>query len=299
MEVNYKLHMHVGIYEIKNAWEKVEAMYDKAYMAIESIDGDYERKLVYYDASMMEQAFKEKYIVGEFPKALEEDLFEVIMNPQVNSDGKVVSHYIELEWEHSVMGRLKMEQFMPIVEKSGYSYLLDQYVWKKAIRQLWLWMREGRTQERITIVISPRSIYYVDVCDELMKLVEQYHVAPSQIYLEFVESAFRQDSKMHLEMLSRLQKNGFRIAINSLGSGFSSLNLLKDIRIDVLKLDKEFLRETENEKRSKIILNTIITMAKKLGIKVVADGVETKEQMDVLVELGCVGFQGTYFTNMI
>lgn len=295
-EVNYKMHMYIGVYEVKNAWEKVQTMYDKAHMAIDSISGDYEQCLVYYDTDMMEQAFTEKYVVGEFPKAIEQERFEVRLIPQYDKNSKLYSMYMLLDWNHSVLGKITAEQYMPILEKTGYSYIFDYYLWKQAFRMLHEWKLSGN-QNHLSLSISPKSFYYENVYEKLRELAVKYEINPQMVYLEITEIAFRNDTKILLDSLDELHKFGFNIVIDNFGSGFSSLNLLKDVKVDILKLDKEFLKESENQERTRTILNMIVTMATKLGIKVVANGVESEKQFKLLAELGCIGFQGSYFSK--
>lgn len=295
-QVNYRMHMHVGIYEIKNSWEKVQTMYDKANMAIDSISADYEKHLVYYDTDMMEQAFMEKYVVGELPKAIEQNRFEPRLVPQYDRNSHVYSMNMQLDWNHSVLGKITSEQYMPILEKAGYSFIFDYYLWRQALKQMHEWKLAGKNLH-LSVNISPKSFFYEDVYEKLRELISEYDIEPGMVFLEITEVAFRNDTKILIESLEKLHNFGFNVVIDNFGSGFSSLNLLKDVEVDILKLDKEFLRESENEERSRIILKMIVTMAGKLGIKVVADGVDTEKQMKYLVELGCAGFQGAYFSG--
>ena len=126
-------------------------------------------------------------------------------------------------------------------------------------------------------------------------LIRKYDIDPGLLDIEITETAVTSDVNKCAKLILELQKSGFRVEIDDFGSGYSSLNMLKDINADVLKIDMGFLRKTENQKRALVILNYTIDMAHELGMKVVTEGVETKDQLDYLVEMGCELFQGFYF----
>ena len=142
-------------------------------------------------------------------------------------------------------------------------------------------------------------MYYLDLYKVLTDIVRRYGIAPKHLNLEITETVIMSDVKMHMEILDRLQKFGFQIEIDDFGSGYSSLNTLKDIKADLLKIDMLFLRETDNQERSRKILKFIITMAKALNMDVITEGVETEKQLDFLSGIGCEMFQGFYFSKPI
>ena len=147
--------------------------------------------------------------------------------------------------------------------------------------------------------ISQKDIYYIDVYKTFTALVEKYGIEPHQLNIEISESGFMSDFELSKKLFESLQNFGFKVEIDDFGSGYSSLNMLKDIHADVLKIGRSFLNESDNSERSNTILCTIINMAKDLGMDVLAVGVESEEQMNLLKTLGCESFQGFYFSKPV
>jgi EAL domain-containing protein (putative c-di-GMP-specific phosphodiesterase class I) len=168
-----------------------------------------------------------------------------------------------------------------------------------AARKLREWKENGHEDLHISVNISAKDFYYLDIYKCFTELVEKYDIAPQKLKLEITETAIMMDLEKQLVLLGKLQDYGFFVEIDDFGSGYSSLNMLKDICADVLKIDMGFLRETENRERTRIILQMIIDLAKKLNMIVVTEGVETKEQVEYLTEAGCDVMQGYYFSRPI
>lgn len=295
----YKLHVYAGVYEIKDVNEPVQTMYDKANMAIERIKGDYNQVISYYDESDMKRLMHEKSIVAEFDKALENGEFCMYLQPQLDSRGALLGAEALVRWNHPKRGLLYPDSFIGILEKTGIIYKLDNFIWEKAAEKIKEWNAAGYEDYHISVNISAKDFYYLDLYKVLTDIVRRYGIAPKHLNLEITETVIMSDVKMHMEILDRLQKFGFQIEIDDFGSGYSSLNTLKDIKADLLKIDMLFLRETDNQERSRKILKFIITMAKALNMDVITEGVETEKQLDFLSGIGCEMFQGFYFSKPI
>ena len=295
----YKLHVYAGVYEIKDVNEPVQTMYDKANMAIERIKGDYNQVISYYDESDMKRLMHEKSIVAEFDKALENGEFCMYLQPQLDSRGALLGAEALVRWKHPKRGLLYPDSFIGILEKTGIIYKLDNFIWEKAAEKIKEWNAAGYEDYHISVNISAKDFYYLDLYNVLTGIVRKYGIAPKHLNLEITETVIMSDVKMHMEILDRLQQFGFQIEIDDFGSGYSSLNTLKDIKADLLKIDMLFLRETDNQERSRKILKFIITMAKALNMDVITEGVETEKQLDFLSGIGCEMFQGFYFSKPI
>ena len=295
----YKLHVYAGVYEIKDVNEPVQTMYDKANMAIERIKGDYNQVISYYDESDMKRLMHEKSIVAEFDKALENGEFCMYLQPQLDSRGALLGAEALVRWKHPKRGLLYPDSFIGILEKTGIIYKLDNFIWEKAAEKIKEWNAAGYEDYHISVNISAKDFYYLDLYNVLTGIIRKYGIAPKHLNLEITETVIMSDVKMHMEILDRLQKFGFQIEIDDFGSGYSSLNTLKDIKADLLKIDMLFLRETDNQERSRKILKFIITMAKALNMDVITEGVETEKQLDFLSGIGCEMFQGFYFSKPI
>lgn len=190
-------------------------------------------------------------------------------------------------------------EFISIFEKNGTIVKLDRYMWECACQKLKEWQDAGHDDMYLSVNISPKDFYYIDVYDVLTKLVRKYDINPKNLHLEITETAMMTDVLNRIPLISNLQKAGFTVEMDDFGSGYSSLNTLKDIYIDVIKVDMAFLQQTNDTDRSKKILTSVIHLAKELGIHSIVEGVETPEQVDFLKQLNCDMFQGYYFAKPV
>ena len=177
-------------------------------------------------------------------------------------------------------------------------YKLDLCMWENACKILSRWKHEGRDWA-LSVNISPKDFYFLDIYGVIMELVRSYRIDPAKLHLEITESAVIDNAQDNIEVLRKLREAGFIVEMDDFGSGYSSLNMLKEIPLDVLKIDMVFLQETANYNKSSIILQSIIDMANKLNLSQITEGVETREQLDMLKEMGCKLFQGYYFSKPI
>ncbi len=295
----YKMHAYIGVYEVGDVNEPIQTMYDKANMAIDRIKGDYQQVVSFYDDSDMKRLMMEKNVVAEFDRAIENKEFLLHLQPQVDHTGKALGAEALVRWQHPQRGLLYPDSFIGILERAGLIYKLDNYIWEASAQRLKVWKEAGLEQYHISVNISAKDFYYLDLYEVFTNLVKKYDINPARLNLEITETVIMSDVKMHMEVVDKLQKFGFHIEIDDFGSGYSSLNTLKDIKADVLKIDMLFLRDTENQARSKAILNSVISMAKTLNMPVITEGVETKNQVDFLSVMGCEMFQGYYFSKPV
>ncbi|MCF0143276.1 MAG: EAL domain-containing protein, partial [Parasporobacterium sp.] len=176
-------------------------------------------------------------------------------------------------------------------------YKLDMYIWEQACKTVAAWEQMGIRDMSISVNISVKDFFYIDVVEVLKGLVDKYGISPSKINLEITESVFMTDSKTQIARINQLRSSGFKIEIDDFGSGYSSLNMLKELTADILKVDMNFLAITENEERSRSIVSAVISLAKKLDMQVITEGVELEEQVEYLAEAGCDMYQGYYFSK--
>ena len=291
----YSIHMQIGIYEIKDPTMDVTLMCDRAYMACKSIKRDGICEIAWYSDEMLVNALLEKEILSSFDFAIINRQFGIYLQPQVYADGRVYGAEALARWMHPENGLIQPGVFIDVLERADLIYKLDRYIWELAAMQLYQWKGTERGNISISVNVSPKDIYYLDINKEFGNLIRKYDIDPGLLDIEITETAVTSDVNKCAKLILELQKSGFRVEIDDFGSGYSSLNMLKDINADVLKIDMGFLRKTENQKRALVILNYTIDMAHELGMKVVTEGVETKDQLDYLVEMGCEMFQGFYF----
>ena len=266
-------------------------------MAIETIKGGYHQKVAYYDDLLRDSALREQELSAELLEALKEEQIKIYLQPQVVSDGSVPGAEVLVRWEHPERGLLMPSSFVEMFERNGMIAKLDQYVWEQACRQLQKWERCGHGDIYLSVNISPKDFYYLDIYKIFTELIGKYKIAPSNLKLEITETTVMENLEEQLALIKRLRAAGFIVEMDDFGSGYSSLNMLKDICVDVLKIDMAFLKKGEDEERGRNILCTIIELSNKLDMPVIMEGVETKEQVQFLTEMGCHIFQGFYFAK--
>lgn len=293
----YKVHVYLGVYEIQDVSEPIALMCDKAKLAIESSKGDYNALVTFFTDELLAKSLYERQIVGEFDRALENKEFCMYLQPQISADGRMLGAEALVRWKHPTRGLVFPGDFVEVFEKTGLIYRLDRYVWELAAAKLREWKDNGREDWHISVNISPKDFYYMDIYREVTGLVEKYGISPEKLKLEITETVMMTEMKDRMGLLEQLRGYGFEVEIDDFGSGYSSLNMLKDIDVDSIKIDMGFLRETERSERSAAILRYIIALIRQLKMQVITEGVETKEQVDSLKEMGCDVFQGYYFAK--
>ena len=292
----FKIHLHFGIYKIKDSATRISIMCDRANLAIKTIKESYQNIIAYYDDSMRESFVGEQKVIGEFEEALNSGQFKAYIQPQVGSDGNIHGGEDLVSWVHP-NGMIPPYKFIGIFEQTGLISRLDSHMWELACIQLKKWRLEGLTDSYISVNISPKDFFLLDIYTVITSLVKKYNIPPQALHLEITETAIMQNVEQNLKLIQNLRKFGFTVEIDDFGSGYSSLNTLKDLCADVLKIDMGFLRKTSNEERSKTILKMIVSLAKSLEMEVITEGVETKEHVQFLTDIGCDVFQGYYFAK--
>ena len=297
--MSYTVIGHMGIYEIDDFTTPVSVMCDRAILALKTIKNDYRNCFAYYDDTLRNEVLKMQMLMNELPKALQFGEVVIYLQPQFTKDLKVVGAEALVRWQHPERGVIPPADFITIIEKINIISDVDKYVWECACKKLSDWKKIGREDLYISVNISPKDFYTLDLYEVLTGLVKKYGISPSRLNLEITETAVIMDLQNQVKLLDKLRDFGFLVEMDDFGSGYSSLNMLKDISVDVLKIDMGFLQKSQNDKKSRLILEKIIVLAKELGMKVVTEGVENVHQIDFLSEFGCDLFQGFYFSRPI
>ncbi len=296
---SFHLHTYMGVYEIRDRDEAVSIMVDKANIAADTIKNNYDCCVAYYDEHLLEISIEQRRLLGEFEPALQKGEFVMYLQPQVNRDGAAKGAEALVRWAHPSRGILTPYAFIDILENAGLIYKLDLYIWEKAAQKLAEWKEKGYGSYHISVNISTKDFYIIDIYETFTGLINKYGIAASNLHLEITETTLMTDFEKNMNIIHKLQGVGFRVEIDDFGSGYSSLNMLKDISADVLKIDMGFLRKSENEVKGQDILESIIALAGKIGMDVITEGVETKKQLDMLTMMGCHEFQGYYFSKPV
>lgn len=293
----YRMYIYAGVYVVNDREESAAQMCNKAKMAIDSIKGEYDTFFAFFDEQLLEKTLYERRLIGELGKALDEEQFCIFLQPQINAEEVVVGAEALVRWQHPEKGWILPSDFVSAFENTGLLWKVDKYVWEEAARRLKIWQSAQKEDWYISVNISLGDFYHLDIYNTFVGLVEKYKIEPCNLKLEFTEAMFMKEVRGQLEVLQKLQNYGFEVEIDDFGNGYSSLNMLKDINVDVLKMDMGFLRGSDRPERGWAIIQTIIELARDLGMRVVTEGVETKEQVERLKAMGCELYQGYYFAK--
>lgn len=272
-----------------------ELYYDRATLALSQATG--RQQIVLYDPDMEERLESDMRMLAEINSGMERDEFTFFLQPQCDiSTGKVVGAESLVRWRHGEKGLIPPGKFIPLLERSGMIYLLDQRIWEKVCQWLRSWLDRGGHPIPISINISRIDVVSMDVPAFLTKLLKKYDLPAKYIKAEITESACTEEGSIVNRTVDRLREAGFLVMMDDFGSGYSSLNMLKSIAVDVLKIDMRFLDMDELEERKGVsILESIVNMARQMGLPVIVEGVETLKQENILRSMGCRYTQGYYY----
>lgn len=287
-----------GIYHIDERDIAPDMMYDRAKMATESIKGQYDVIYACYNDAMRQRLLREQRISGEMHKALLEEQFQVYFQPKYDLEsGCIAGAEALVRWNHPEFGFLGPNEFIPLFEQNGFITELDQFVWRKTCAVIAEWITMGNKYVPVSVNVSRKDIYHANLPEFFADLVQQYGLKPKHLHLEITETAYTQDAAQLIRVVNELRELGFMIEMDDFGSGYSSLNMLSELPIDILKLDMRFIQKETEKNENRNILSFIISMAKWMHLSVVAEGVETEEQIEVLRNMDCDYVQGYYYAK--
>lgn len=273
----------------------ISLMCDYADLAIQNIKGKVFRVYEFYDADMRERMLVEKKIENDILPALKNNWIKPYVQPKVDMrSGAIVGGEALVRWQLPDGSMVYPDEFIPVIEKNGYVLDVDNYMWDRVCFYIKQLESKGVKPVPISINVSRMHVYQENFIERIKKLTDKYGVNPELIPLEITESAFTSEENSLYRKVKSLQDYGYRFSMDDFGSGYSSLGMLKDEHVDEVKIDKTFVDDIANEK-GKVLLKNVIRMIKDLGIDMIAEGVETKEQADFLIENGCVYAQGYYY----
>lgn len=295
---NKKAVMRWGIYRVTDRSVSVTKMCDLALLAVNSIKGMYNRYFAVYDDVLREELVKEKRITDAMESALAERQFAVYLQPKFGLKGNHMAGAEALvRWNHPQMGIVSPGEFIPAFEKNGFISRLDRFVWEEVCVMLHEWQERGYPLFPVSVNVSRVDLHQDDLIDCLCDLTEKYRLDHSLLHLEITESVYSESQEQIIRIVNDLRDAEFVVEIDDFGSGYSSLSMLGSIKPDVLKLDMKFVRN-ETEKPSEYsILGDVVNMAHRLNLSVVAEGVETRQQIRRLQAIGCDYVQGYYFAK--
>lgn len=296
--VQHQILMHLGVYEVTESGIDASVMFDRAHMAISTIKDEYQTHIAYYDDEMRKKVLWDQHISGQLEEALATRQIRPYLQPIMDQTGKVAGAEALVRWIHPTHGFLPPIRFVPVFEKNGMIAQLDRYMWHCAGEILARWKKEGR-DAFISINISPKDFYFIDVAAEIKSVVREFDIDPAKLRIEITETVVMTDIERRMKMLSDLKDEGFIIEMDDFGSGYSSLNMLKDMPVDVLKIDMAFLTRTKQERKAQTIIGSIMQLSDSLHISSLTEGVETVDNYRMLRKMGCRYFQGYYFSKPV
>ena len=285
-----------GIYLIVDKSISTNDMYDMASLAAQRCKGNCMSGYAFYSDSMSVTIIKEQVLTNSMRSALESGQFVPYIQPKYNlEESKMDGGEVLIRWIDPKRGMIAPNEFIPVFERNGFIVKLDYFVWESTCKLLRRWMDEGRELRPLSVKISRVSLYNPRLVEQICELTEKYGIPRKLLQLELTESAYTQNQTAIRELMAKFRENGFTVLMDDFGSGYSSLNVLKDIVVDILKIDMKFLSDAEEKKRSEDILASVVEMSKKLNMPVIAEGVEKEEQVSFLKSIGCDYVQGYYF----
>lgn len=288
----------IGVYFVEEGETNISTCLDKAMIAKTTVKRKYLKVYEIYAENLKETLIEERDIEQEMRDALKNEQFKVYLQPKVDlSTTKIVGAEALVRWQHPQKGLISPGVFIPIFEKNGFITELDMFVFTQVCKNFKRWENENFPTFPISINLSRVHLENPGFISELERITKEYEIEPNLIEIELTESAIFDNTKILFKIMQTLKSVGFKISMDDFGSGYSSLNMLKDMPIDVLKLDRQFFITVGNAKKSQIVVSSIVQMAKQLDIKVVSEGVETVEQAEFLRFIGCDMAQGFLFAR--
>lgn len=296
--LDMKISLKMGVYQIHDRSIEVDSMCDRALIAINQVKGQYAQEISFYDDSLRKQLLLEQWITDEMEHALKEQQFQVYFQPKYDTFSESLSGAEALvRWIHPQKGFMSPAEFIPVFESNGFITELDMYVWDKTCEYIRDWMDEYDCYVPISVNVSRKDIYKPNLPQILVDTVHRHGLEPRHLHLEITESAYVENPDQMLKTVEDIKAAGFTIEMDDFGSGYSSLNMLASMPIDILKLDMKFVQNYSEKDSSRGIMSFVIGLAKWMNLYVIAEGVETAEQLELLRGMDCNLAQGYYFSK--
>lgn len=287
-----------GVYPVRENPVSVEQMCDRALLTVQSIKGQYGTYYAVYNDALRRQIQREQQITDSMETALAERQFELYLQPKYRvKDAALIGAEALVRWQHPEWGMQPPLEFIPLFEKNGFITKLDKYVWDEACSIMEKWDRVGKSFISLSVNVSRADIFHSDIVDVLLETVERHGLEPERLHLEITESVYAEAPEQIIETAGRLQELGFVIEMDDFGSGYSSLNMLSKMPVDILKLDMKFLQNEIQGSSNEGIIKFIMNLAHYMELGVVAEGVETENQLNHLRAIDCDCMQGYYFAR--
>ena len=299
---NSRVRLRMGVYPRVDKSLEIERRFDRAKMAADTVRNSFARTIGLYDNALHEREIYAEQLIEDFQKAIEEKQFKVYYQPKfdVRPETPILASAEALvRWQHPALGLVSPGVFVPLFEENGLIQTLDNYVWREAAAQVREWKERLGFVVPVSVNVSRIDMYDPHLVETMQRLLRDNGLRTGELLLEITESAYTEDSEQIIETVRQLRDLGFQIEMDDFGTGYSSLNMISSLPIDALKLDMKFIRNAFDHRRDTRLLGVIIDIADYLSVPVIAEGVETKEQLDALKAMGCDLVQGYYFSRPV
>ncbi len=277
-------------------------MFDRARVACNMVRGSYKTHLMVFDDDMRERELFQQRLLNDLRRAVEEHQFIVYFQPKYNiqcDPPRLSSAEALIRWRHPELGMISPGTFVPLFERNGLIHVVDNYVWEQTVRQIAAWRDKLGFTLPVSVNRSRTDIFDSALEKNLLNLVESNGLTPKELKLEVTESAYTDNASQLISVIENLRGYGFEIEMDDFGSGYSSLNMLSSLPIDVLKMDMRFIQNVREDVREFRLVELILDIARYLDVPVVAEGVETADQLSLLRKAGCELVQGYYFSKPV
>lgn len=298
--LNFEIACSFGGYVITDSETPVETMFDRAYAAQKLVKGSVIQHFAYYNEELKKKEETEQRISLEMRNALTTGQFQVYLQPKCDMrTGEIIGSEELVRWVHPEEGMISPAEFIPVFERNGFISEFDHYVLEQCCQMIRRWMDTGIKIVPVSVNISRVDLYNPKLFESILSMVDRYEIPHQYIEFELTETTFVMDNAQLTALSNKLREHGFKVLMDDFGSGYSSLNCLKDLELDVIKIDLKFMPVTREDRRACAILRAVVDMARDIGVEVIAEGVETKEQAELLMSYGCMNAQGYYFYRAI
>ena len=298
LNIPQNIRFYAGIYPVANVFLAVSQMCNRAHTALSAAKGLYSTRYAWYDDKMRDDEVEEHLILRDMAGALASGQFSINIQPIINIEtSEDICGEVLVRWYHPLKEFIPPTRFIPIFEKNGFVAQIDRFVWEEACKLL---AYERKTFDRVipvSVNLSRLNFYDEKLVEYILGLIQKYKLEPWMLRLEITESAYTDNMHLLIDTVAHFQKEGFKILMDDFGSGYSSLNMLRNMPVDLLKLDMRFLDNIQHDSRARAIVKNVVNLAKDIDMDVIIEGVETKEQLDFLTSIGCKNIQGFYFAH--
>ena len=297
-----ELRLRVGVYTDTSRSLPIVQRFDRALQACNQLRGKKGGDFIVYSDEMADKEVFAAHLLEDFETAIQQKQFKVNYQPKFNITGEkpvLCSAEALVRWEHPKLGFVRPDLFIPLFEENGLVTILDQYVWEESAKQIRRWKEELGVTIPVSVNVSRVDINAPETPDFIARIVKENNLLPSEYHLEITESAYTDNHDKIIEVVNKMRQLGHKIEMDDFGSGYSSLNMLTDMPIDVIKMDKAFIRNIQPGNKAMRLVELVLDIAKYLEVPVVAEGVETEDQLKLLKAAGCDIIQGYYFSKPI